>query len=89
MAVYTELKVPEIWRWQDGKLTVNILIDAGYVESETSLVFGSFPVRELAKFMQLDSEKGEDARLREFREWVRQNFVPVALPGTAKIIPNS
>lgn len=89
MAVYTELKVPEVWRWQDGKLTINILIDAGYVESETSLAFGSFPVRELAEFMHLDSEKGENARLREFREWVRQNFVPVAPQGTDKIIPNS
>jgi Uma2 family endonuclease len=71
LAVYAELKVPEVWRWQDGKLTVNILTDAGYIESETSLAFGSFPIKELTRFMQLDSQKGENARLREFREWVR------------------
>lgn len=53
MAVYAELKVPEVWRWQDGKLTVNILTDAGYLESE-SLAFESFPAPELAQFMQLD-----------------------------------
>jgi Uma2 family endonuclease len=74
MAVYTELKVPEVWRWHKGKLTVNILTDAGYVESETSLAFGSFPVKELVPFMQLDPQKGENARLREFREWVRQQL---------------
>jgi len=45
MAVYAELKVPEVWRWHKDKLTVNILTDTGYVESETSLAFGSFPVK--------------------------------------------
>lgn len=71
MAVYFELKVPEVWRYEEGKLTINVLTDTGYVESETSLAFGSFPVKELARFMQLDSQKGENARIREFRKWVQ------------------
>ena len=54
--------------------TVNILTDAGYVESETSLAFGSFPVKELVRFMQPDPEKGENARLREFRDWARSQL---------------
>lgn len=74
MAVYVELKVPEVWIWKKGKLIINILNDTGYVESETSLAFGSFPVKELAQFMHLDSEKGENARIREFREWVRSHL---------------
>lgn len=76
MAVYSGLKVPEVWRWRDGKLTINILTDTGYVESETSLAFGSFPVRELSRFVRLDSDKGENARMREFREWVRSQLQP-------------
>lgn len=74
MAVYAELKVPEVWRWQKGKITLNILSDTGYVESEISLAFGSFPIKELARFMQLDPQKGENARLQEFRQWVRQQL---------------
>ncbi|MFH7028760.1 MAG: Uma2 family endonuclease [Heteroscytonema crispum UTEX LB 1556] len=74
MSVYAELKVPEVWRFEDNKLTINILSDTCYVESETSLAFGSFPVKELTRFMQLDSQKGENARMREFREWVRANL---------------
>lgn len=74
MKIYAELKVPEVWRFKKGKLTINILTDAGYVESETSLAFGLFPVRELAQFMQLGSDKGENARIREFREWVRSRL---------------
>ncbi len=75
MTVYAELKVPEVWRFDDGKLTVNILTNTGYVDSETSLAFESFPVQELVRFMQIDSQKGENARIREFREWVRANIV--------------
>ena len=74
MAVYAELKVPEVWIWKKGKLIINILNDTGYLESETSLAFASFPVKELAQFMNLDSEKGENARIREFREWVRSHL---------------
>lgn len=74
MAVYTELKVPEVWVWKKGKLIINILNDTDYVESETCLAFASFPVKELAQFMHLDSEKGENARIREFREWVRSHL---------------
>lgn len=71
MAVYFELKVPEVWRYKQDNLIIHILTDAGYVESETSLAFGSFPVKELARFIQLDSQKGENARIREFRKWVQ------------------
>ena len=71
MAIYAELKVPEVWRYTEGKLIINLLEGSGYIESETSLAFGLFPVKELTQFIQLDSQKGENARMREFREWVR------------------
>jgi len=75
MAVYAELRVPEVWRLEDSKIIINILTDTGYVDSEISLAFGSFPVKELARFIQLDSQKGENARMREFREWVRSQLL--------------
>ncbi len=68
MAIYVKLKVPEVWRYQHGTITINILTETGYIESETSLAFGLFPVKELSRFMQLDPQKGENARLRDFRE---------------------
>jgi len=71
MAIYADLKVPEVWRYRQGNLNIYLLIDGVYKESETSWAFGSFPVKKLTEFMQLDSEKGENARMREFREWVR------------------
>ncbi|MBW4627019.1 MAG: Uma2 family endonuclease [Brasilonema octagenarum HA4186-MV1] len=74
MAVYAELKVPEVWRFANGQLTIHILTEVGYIESETSLAFGSFPVKEFVQFIQLDSQKGENARMKEFRSWVRSRI---------------
>lgn len=74
LEIYAELEVPEVWRWQKGKLMIHILTETGYAISEKSLAFGSFPVKELARFMELDSEKRENARIREFRQWVRSQL---------------
>ncbi|MDY6804240.1 MAG: Uma2 family endonuclease [Cyanobacteriota bacterium] len=74
MSVYAELEVPEVWLWRKGKLTINLLKEDGYVESETSLAFGSFPVKEITQFMKFDSDKGHNAKMREFRQWVRANL---------------
>lgn len=70
-AIYIELKIPEIWSLQKGKLLIYLLTDKGYQEAEKSLAFGNFPVQELTRFWHLDSQKGENARMREFRQWVR------------------
>ncbi len=74
MSVYAELKVPEVWLWRKGKLTIKILKEGGYVESENSLAFGSFPVKEIGQFMNFESDKGHNAKMREFRQWVRANL---------------
>lgn len=38
------------------------------------MAFDLFTVKELPRFMQLDHEKGENARLREFRGWVHSKI---------------
>lgn len=70
--IYAGLKVSEIWCYQEGKLLIYLLTATGFQESETSLAFQSFPVKELVQFMQLDPNMGENARMREFRKWVRR-----------------
>jgi Uma2 family endonuclease len=64
MAIYAELCIPEVWRWRNGKLSVHLLNEAQeYIPSETSLAFESFPVKELVKFMNIDSQQGENSRM--------------------------
>jgi hypothetical protein len=74
MEIYADLLVPEVWRWQNNQIIIHLLADGQYAESETSLAFGTFPIKELSQFVQLDSTKGENARMREFRHWVRSNL---------------
>jgi Uma2 family endonuclease len=75
LSAYESLGVPEIWRYQQGKLSIFILIDGHYLESSTSSLFPSLPVN--AGFSQI-LERPEilmsEAR-KEFRQWVRQNLV--------------
>ncbi len=71
LSVYAQLKVPEIWQYKNDKITIYVLNDESYQESEESLAFPSFPVKELAQFVKLDEQKGENERMREFRRWVQ------------------
>ncbi|NEP43151.1 MAG: Uma2 family endonuclease, partial [Okeania sp. SIO2H7] len=64
MSVYAELKVPEVWLWRQGKLTINLLKDGSYEESETILAFSSFPVKEITRFLNFESDKGHNAKMR-------------------------
>ena len=72
--IYAGLQVPEIWCYQDGKLQIYLLTPTGYQESQTSLAFKSFPVKQIVQFMQLSPHQGENARIKEFRKWVRANI---------------
>lgn len=72
--IYAGLQVPEIWCYQDGKLQIYLLTPTGYQESQTSLAFKSFPVKQIVQFMQLSPHQGENARMKEFRKWVRENI---------------
>ena len=65
------LQVPEIWCFQNGQLFLYHLSNGEYQEAEYSLAFPSFPVKEMTQFLLLDPQKGENARMQEFRHWIR------------------
>jgi Uma2 family endonuclease len=71
LSVYAQLKVPEIWQYKNNQITIYLLNDENYQQSEESLAFPSFPVKELAQFVKLDQQKGENERMKEFRKWVQ------------------
>jgi len=74
LGIYARLQVPEVWRWQAGKLTIYILENQAYRESDTSLAFATFPVKEIEPFVRFDPQQGENARMRSFRDWVRSRY---------------
>lgn len=69
---YESLGVPELWRYEDGKLQINILQDGKYIESEISPTFPNLPVLEaIPQFVEQSRTVGTRPTLKAFRQWVK------------------
>ncbi|MEA5565525.1 Uma2 family endonuclease [Anabaena sp. UHCC 0399] len=73
--IYQSLKVPELWRFENGKLQINILHDDIYIESQNSLNFPQLPLIDVMT-QYLDQSKiiGRNTTLKNFRIWVREQI---------------
>ncbi|NWF61471.1 MAG: Uma2 family endonuclease [Fischerella sp.] len=73
--IYEALKVPELWRFDKGKLQINVLQDGLYVESQESLNFPRFPLIEvIPQYLEQSRTTGRNATLKAFRLWVREQI---------------
>ncbi|HQU42431.1 MAG TPA: Uma2 family endonuclease [Pirellulales bacterium] len=76
LRIYSALGVPEIWRWRKTGLTAYSLGEDGkYVEREFSLNLPMLRVKDLGPFLDFDLAEDETAWLRQFRAWVREEFL--------------
>lgn len=72
---YEALGVPELWRYEEGKLQINILRDGKYIESKISPTFPNLPIFEaIPQFIEQSRTVGRSPTLRAFRQWVRQQI---------------
>ncbi|MBN3949845.1 MAG: Uma2 family endonuclease [Nostoc sp. NMS7] len=73
--IYEALKVPELWRFDQGKLKINVLRDGHYVESQQSLNFPLFPLIEaIPQYLKQSTTAGRNATLKAFRLWVQKQI---------------
>ncbi|MBF2004207.1 MAG: Uma2 family endonuclease [Chlorogloeopsis fritschii C42_A2020_084] len=73
--IYEALKVPELWRFDKGKLQINLLQDGRYVESHESLNFPNFPlIQVIPQYLEQSRTAGRNATLKAFRLWVREQI---------------
>ncbi|MEI2583911.1 Uma2 family endonuclease [Scytonema sp. PRP1] len=73
ISAYQALRVPEIWRYENGNLEINLLQGEQYIKSQTSLTFPNFPIiEEIYRFVEMSRTIGTTPALREFRKWVRE-----------------
>lgn len=71
--VYEALGVPELWRYENNKLQINVLQDGTYIESEISPTFPNLPIVEaISQFVEQSRIIGTSPTLRAFRKWVRE-----------------
>jgi Uma2 family endonuclease len=75
--VYEALGIPELWRYDQGRLRIDILQAGKYIQVEESPTFPGWPVVELAqRYVVRSREVGHGQAIRELREWVRSRSLP-------------
>jgi Uma2 family endonuclease len=75
LSAYEALAVPEIWRYQQGKLVIFILTEGHYLESTVSSLFPSLPVQSgISAILERSNEMLTSEARKDFRQWVRQNI---------------
>jgi Uma2 family endonuclease len=73
VSAYEALGIPEIWRYKNRRLQVNIWQNGKYVESLISASFPDFPaIDSISQFVEMSREIGMSAALRAFRQWLRE-----------------
>jgi Uma2 family endonuclease len=77
MGIYAAMGVPEVWRLDGSSLTFQLLqADGRFIESPTSLSFPFLTPTDLTTHLALAATSGENAVVRQFRDWVRQKVAP-------------
>jgi Uma2 family endonuclease len=76
MGIYAKLGVPEVWRLDDPQtLSFQVLgPDGDYSEKSHSLAFPSVTPADLLHFLSLAGQMDENAVVRQFRDWIRQQL---------------
>jgi Uma2 family endonuclease len=73
--VYEALGIPELWRYNQGRLRIDILQAGKYIQVEESPAFPGWPIVELAqRYVVRSSEVGHGQAIRELREEVRSHL---------------
>lgn len=69
--IYEGLKVPEVWRFENGILQINILENGVYMESKSSLNFPNLPlIAVIPQYLENSRTIGRNATLKAFRNWL-------------------
>lgn len=73
--IYEALKVPELWRFEKGKLQINVLRGEEYVAFQDSPTFPGLPLTTvIPRYLEQSKTAGRNAILKAFRAWVREQL---------------
>nr|WP_250125833.1 Uma2 family endonuclease [Chroococcidiopsis sp. CCMEE 29] len=73
--IYQALRVPELWRFDRGKLQINVLRQGKYVEVENSPTFPGMPLMEaILRYLEQSRTAGRNTTMKAFRQWVRESM---------------
>lgn len=70
---YLALGVPELWRFEDGRLRISLWQDGQYQDANSSPHSPQFPIIEgSSQFLDRAQTEGRSQTLKAFRQWVRE-----------------
>lgn len=73
LEAYATLQVPEVWIYDTGKLTINLLQNGDYQEATISPIFPDLPITEMIpRLVQQAFEAGTSTMLRQLRNQISQ-----------------
>jgi Uma2 family endonuclease len=71
---YQALGVPELWRYDEGRLRIDVLVNGEYVEAQGSPTFNDFTIAPIiTQFVEQSTIDGRSPTLRAFRKWVQEH----------------
>ena len=70
--IYVALGVPEIWCYDAGEITIYLLEDDRYIESEQSSIFPTLPITDIPNLIETHRQDGRRAIRRVIRNWVQK-----------------
>lgn len=65
--IYKRLGVPEIWRFDGDRLSINLLEDGEYLVSDRSVALSPLQTEDFSSFLLQAQTVGENSLLRQFR----------------------
>lgn len=71
LAAYEVLGVPELWRFENRRLRIDVLSSGKYVQSSISLTFPNLPIIDKVNEFVEQAGVGRSPALRAFRQWVK------------------
>ncbi len=74
-SIYQGLGVSELWRFEKGKIQMNVLRNGKYEVSERGEIFAALPIAQVISHYREQSDVvGRNAALRAFRQWIKQQL---------------
>lgn len=71
--IYVALQVPELWRFENGKLQINVLQNGEYREVDQSPTFPSLPLQDIIPdFIQQIRIQGRNKAIKDFRKQIQR-----------------
>lgn len=74
LPIYAQMGVPEVWRYDGGRLTILILEGPGYAETAGSAVLPPVTSSVLTNFVEKSKTSKRTIWLKTVREWIRKQI---------------